>query len=63
MVLNADKLSSITESVLTTDDADVARWWNAVITLQEVANETSARVSQTSFTLAQIPLSNSYTFL
>jgi len=63
MVLNADKLSSITESVLTTDDADVARWWNAVITLQEVADKSSATVSQTSFTLRQTPSSNRNTFL
>ena len=45
------------------DVADVVRWKNTAVSLQEVANETSARVSQTSFTLTQIPLSNSYTFL
>jgi hypothetical protein len=41
----------------------VARWKNAAVSLQEVANETSATVSQASLTLPKTPSSNSNTSL
>jgi len=49
--------NSIAGQLLTTDGADTA------ISLQEITDETSARVLQTSFYLTQTSSSNSNTFL
>jgi hypothetical protein len=51
--------NSTAGQVLITDASGVANWGSAAATVREVADETSAASSQTSFTLTQTPSANS----